>query len=508
MAETYAETGTLYPKAGKGLKWTERELKAIGPALKGRILSDGEGLSGEVRAADDGSISVRFRYAFRWDKQVKWYQCGTWPLVALKDVRARRDEARQHVKDGINPSERKVADRIEAAQEAQTIIAAAAQRKAEDATLREMFDAWLEDGVKRADGNAEISRAFEKDVLPLHGTKPVRLVTEDDLRGLLKAIVARGANRMAVTVSNDIKQMFKWAEKRKPWRPLLQEGNPADLIEIEKIVSVDYDMSDERERVLSPAEIRELHDIFSCMGKAYEEAPPGKKYSFPRPLLKTSQLALWICLSTLSRIGETLKAEWVHVDLEARTWFIPKANVKGAKGKKQDQLVRLSDFALRQFQALHALTGKGKWLFPATQSNGHVNVKSVTKQVGDRQERFKNRVGPMKGRRQDNTLVLANGENGDWTSHDMRRTGATMMQRLGVQDHIIDRCQNHVIKASKVQKSYMHYDYADEKRESWRRLGERLDAILEEVPAAPPPTPRAQACPPQKCHPARQGSHR
>ena len=44
-----------YPKSGIGRKWTVIELKAIGPSWKGEVLSDGDGLSGQVLAAADGS---------------------------------------------------------------------------------------------------------------------------------------------------------------------------------------------------------------------------------------------------------------------------------------------------------------------------------------------------------------------------------------------------------------------------------------------------------------------
>jgi integrase len=85
---------------------------------------------------------------------------------------------------------------------------------------------------------------------------------------------------------------------------------------------------------------------------------------------------------------------------------------------------------------------------------------------------------PLKNRRHDNTLVLAGGVNGEWTPHDLRRTGATMMQALGVSLDIIDRCQNHVLAGSKVRRHYLHHDYADEKREAWERLGAELQTIL------------------------------
>ena len=188
--------------------------------------------------------------------------------------------------------------------------------------------------------------------------------------------------------------------------------------------------------------------------------------------------------------------QWSHVNLDAALWFIPKENAKGFRGKKQDQSVFLSDFAIQQFRAVSALTGKTAWCFPSQDACNHVGVKSVSKQVGDRQMRFKNRKA-LKSRSNDNTLVLSCGVNGEWTPHDLRRTAATTMQALGVGPDVIDRCQNHVLAGSRVRRHYLHHDYADEKRAAWRLLGAEIQRILgaqdctETRPALPASTPQA-----------------
>jgi hypothetical protein len=92
----------------------------------------------------------------------------------------------------------------------------------------------------------------------------------------------------------------------------------------------------------------------------------------------------------------------------------------------------------------------------------------------DSQCRFKNRSKPSAGRHNDDSTAPK--VSGHRTS--LRRTGATMMQELGVTLEIIDRCQNHLLGGSKVRRHYLHHDYAKEKTEAWRRLGERLEAIL------------------------------
>lgn len=128
-----------------------------------------------------------------------------------------------------------------------------------------MARAWLKSGVLRKDGNAELRRVFEKDLFTCVGGRPVRLASEQDLRDALVAVVAHGANRVAVQRWRDLPQMFAGAEKRQPWRKPLIDGNPAELVRIETIVQVDSDMSNVRERTLSAREILELRDILRRM---------------------------------------------------------------------------------------------------------------------------------------------------------------------------------------------------------------------------------------------------
>lgn len=468
---------TRYPRSGKGRKWTILELKAIPASWRGDSLSDGDGLIGEVRVAGDGSVSVRFKYAFKWAGKVCWHQCGTWPTVNMEAVRTERDEARGQVRAGINPSDQKKVDRIESQARLDAVIAEALRKKDECLSFEAMFEAWMRDGVCRADGNAELRRTFEKDILPAVGTVEVRDLTDAHLRDALRTIGrGRGRARTAERMLVEMRQLFRWAEKRKPWRALMIEGNPATLVDLKMVVPQDYAPTI-RDRVLCADEIRELRDIFDAMQAEYAAAPDRR--TAVRPVLRETQIAMWLCLSTACRIGELLKARWENVDLAAGVWFVPQQDTK----TKVDWTVFLSDFALRQFKELHGLTKDSACCFPASNREGSVDGKTVSKQIGDRQMQFKNRK-PLQRRRNDNTLVLAQGRRGEWTPHDLRRTAATMMQMLGIQPDVIDRCQNHVMPGSKVRRHYMHYDFADEKREAWQRLGEKLDSILGPAGAA------------------------
>jgi len=472
---------TRYPKDKKGTRWTTVGLKAIPAQWKGDTPSDGGGLFGEVRVRKDGKTTVRFKYIFRMGKKTLWHQCGTYPDNSITEIRAERDRARQQVAEGINPTDAKKAARIEQQAAIEATLAEAAQRKEEDLTVADLFEQWLKDGVSRKDGNAELRRSFTKDVLPIVGNIPLRSLTASHLLDMWRKVKERtlkegGLNRTVVSLSDTFGQMLRWAEKRKPWRALLIDGNPADLVDITQLLDPDY--QEERERVLSEDEIRELCDRFMRLEQDYAALSAGKKYGGIRPIPARAQCALWICLATLCRVGELLQAQWQHIDLQKGVWCIPAANTKGRKGKRQDHYIFLSPFALRQFERLRQETGHSGWCFPGKNTASHVCLKSLSKLVGDRQCRFKQLSKPLSRRRQDDTLVLSEGAHGNWTPHDLRRTGATMMQGLGVSLEMIDRCQNHILPGTAVRKHYLLYLYAKEKTAAWHALGERLEAIL------------------------------
>jgi integrase len=83
--------------------------------------------------------------------------------------------------------------------------------------------------------------------------------------------------------------------------------------------------------VLSPDEIRGL----------FAKVPKSG-------LTTVVQRAIWIILSSGTRVGETVAARWSDVNLAERTWFNPADNTKSGTAIT----IALSDFALRHFQAM------------------------------------------------------------------------------------------------------------------------------------------------------------
>lgn len=424
-----------------------------------------------VRVASTGVKTWQIRYVIEGvQKQLtlpKPFGISGDEYMSLADAKAMNAHIQALARNGIDFNQQQEDQRRLKQFEAE-------KQATESLTFSNLFDTWIKDGVSRADNNNYIIQSFTKHALPTLGDIEIRRLSEHHLRDVYRSIVKAKKFATAVELSKDIAQMLRWAEKRKPWRALMLDGNPAELVEVVKLLPTDY--TKERTRILSIDEIIKLKEIFDTTTLVYESSK--KKYEVERPLILEAQLALWICLGTLCRIGELMMTEWAHVNFNDKTWFIPASNTKGQRGKKRDQLVSLSDFTLDKFRQLYALSGESRWVFPARYKDSHVCIKSVSKLVGDRQVKFKSRTRKHQCRVENNTLVLS--EKGEWTPHDLRRTGATMMQHLKISREIINLCQNHVV-GSKVDRVYLLADYADEKREAWEKLGAKLDQILKDL---------------------------
>ena len=124
---------------------------------------------------------------------------------------------------------------------------------------------------------------------------------------------------------------------------------------------------------------------------------------------------------------------------------------------------------------LHELSGEGEWCYPASRGNGHICPKTITKQITDRQRTD----GNLKNRSKNiSALTLFKGV---WKPHDLRRTGATLMNALGVLSEVAERCLNHM-EENKIKRIYQRYGYEIEMRQAWEKLGERLDLLTRAVP--------------------------
>ncbi|CAG4920213.1 tyrosine-type recombinase/integrase [Paraburkholderia saeva] len=428
---------------------TTKELQALTSSDDGRRLTDGHGVFGVVRVGAK-SISVHFSLRYRSAGAIRELRLGTFPKSTLRQIRDARDSARAQINEGEDPLEHKRIERLRKQVEVDAAVSNLEERLARK-TFRQRFNEWIDSALqKRADGGQEVRRAFEKDILPVVGDMAMEDVRRSHLISSLDTIVARGANRLANRMLTDLKQFIKWCQVREyvSVDPLLT------------IVKKDVGGADgERERTLSKDEIRALPGVLECAN-----------------LLETTKRVLMLILATNARVGEVIKARKQDINLELKIWRIPFQNAKN----RESHIVFLSDFALQHMRVLFELSDSKEWLLPGLRRENepetHVGLKSITKQVSDRQLVFYEREAHAKRASNGNSLVLSEEK---WTPHDLRRTAATLMQELGVLPAVIDKCMNHR-EQNRMKRIYQRYPYTAEKREAWRLLGAHLGELTAE----------------------------
>ena len=140
---------------------------------------------------------------------------------------------------------------------------------------------------------------------------------------------------------------------------------------------------------------------------------------------------------TAQRRGEVAAMQWNDIDSTKAVWTIPADRTKNGK----PHAVPLSPSALALLATIPRMTSP--FVFPA------------------RRKPNQPYSGYSKGKRE----LDAAADLHDWTLHDIRRTAATGMARLGIAPHVVERVLNHVSGTfSGVAGIYNRFRYEDEMR--------------------------------------------
>lgn len=427
---------------------TQKGLEALSIEDVGRRIADKDGMYGLVRGGKRG-ISVLFRWRFRYGGKHHDFNCGTWPAKKLSELRDSRRKAEDVLRIGKNPNLEKQLGKQRAAVEQSDQLAALHKKLADARTLESAYQDWTcSPQIKnRKDKGAYLTRAFAKDVLPALGGLDIKAVARQHIIDVLD-VVSQRAPVMANRLHAGVHQFMEYCVHR-GWR----SDNPIAGTKREHVGGSEKS----RERVLChpyDATKHELLELSDALGKSN--------------LKDTTKLAVWIMLGTACRIGELLRARWSNVNFDEREWRIPSDDSKNGKA----HVVYLSDFALHHFSRLQEITGFGEWCFPSG-SGAHLDTKTVTKQIRDRQ-RGQSMI--TKRTKDSESLILSGGT---WTPHDLRRTAATLMGHCGVIGDIIERCLNHATGENKIQRVYQLSIPRAEMSTAWEILGTRLQTLLE-----------------------------
>lgn len=265
--------------------------------------------------------SKYWRQKYRFNGKEKLLAFGVYPDISLKDARARRDDARKLLANGIDPGEAKKAQK-----------AAGMERAANsfEVVAREWFsknrDTWA---PSHAD---KIITRLERDVFPWLGSKATTDISAPDVLAVLHRIEKRGTLDTAHRAKGNISQVMRYAiatgrAERDPCPDLRGALPPARETNFPSITDP-----------VKVAELLRAMDAFS--GTLVVKA------------------ALLLAPLLFVRPGELRQAEWKDFDLEKAEWryYVTKT--------KSDHSVPLATQAITILKDLHPLTGHGRYVFP------------------------------------------------------------------------------------------------------------------------------------------------
>lgn len=302
-------------------------------------------------------------------------------------------------------------------------------------TFSVLWAQYLERAVKGKKKSAsEIERIGKKFILPRFGDRLADTITRSEVTALVEDITYRDpihpTPRAGLGVHQQLSSFFTWAMpklEKLPANPCRDAGRPP--------------LPKARDRFLSDAEIRIFWQACDAMGWPFG---PGFKL-----LLLTGQ-----------RRGEVFDAS--RSEFDGDTWVIPAARVKNGKA----HIVPLTNAARALIEELPVIDGSRK-LFPVA-GNPHASVNGFSK-------------GHPRLLREMAKIMKVDAVS-HFILHDLRRTVATGMQRLGVPMPVTEAVLNHISGSrSGIAGVYQRYDYQREKRqalESWNDELERIVGVI------------------------------
>lgn len=384
------------------------------------------------------SLRYRVKVGEKWLN--KRLPLGEFPSVTVANARSAAQQAKTDISRGADPMGRR---QLEAEQRAEA-IEAEAREAASRVSVAEAFERWMlsDRPSNRADGGAELRRLFERDVLTAIGKKSMPEVNQADIYSITDSILSRGANRMAQSALSDIKQFFGFATARE-----IIVSNPCEKIQKKEVGK----KPKPRERFLDAEEIRQLDQALHKSS-----------------LNRVTHIIYMLQIAMTCRINELCQAKWSEINWIKREWTIPAERTKPRRAIK----VTLSRYALALFRELQTLTGHTRWIYPGSDESKPVNRKQASNHARDRQ--LPEGTPPVKGRTvQTRSLVIGKEQ---WKTHDLRRSGTTLMQRLGVPTEISEKCLNHA-EGNRTKDAYHRHDYDYEMKKAWYLLSEALSVI-------------------------------
>lgn len=392
---------------------TTKAIEAAKPDDSRREIPDPalSGLYLVIQPSGVKSWALRYRYAGKPKKLT----LGRWPVMGLADARAAATDAIEAVEHGNDPSvakKRTKAARMEA-------------QLSERDKIKTLVGQFGKRHLSTLKSGETVKRELNRHVVAVWGERDIHDIAKRDVIDLLDGIADSGRVVTANRVRAYLNKFLSWCVER-------------DIINQSPAMGVKPAAKEKsRDRVLTDDEIRWFWQACEREGQPWGHL--GKM------LLLTGQ-----------RLGEVVNM--TEREVSGDLWHLSADRTKN--GRAHD--VPLSEAARDVLGAVERVKSDAGYVFTTTGESAlqgyHKGRNHIAKRMTE----------------------VASDERGEpvdiphWTFHDLRRTAATGMARLGIAVRVTEAVLNHVSgTAGGIVSVYQRHDYADEKRaalDAWARL--------------------------------------
>jgi integrase len=403
---------------------SDATIRAIRPGDPRMRLSDGDGLV-LLLFVKGGAHGWRFDYRFGGKRNM--ISLGTYPDTTLAIARRKADATRQLLAEGINPSQKRQAEKASYAQ-----ARVAQEREAQglppvdsfEAVAREWF-AVKKDGWAKSYSDKIIAR-LAADVFPWIGKVPVAQVTAPQLLEVMRRIEARGVIETAHRALQDSSQVLRYA--------VATGKAPSNAAR-------------DLKGALRRPDLKHFAAITEP--KRFGELLRAIDHYAATPVVRA---ALKLAPMLLLRPGELRFAEWPEIDLDAAMWTVPAVRMKRELRQKLHGAPHLVPLPRRE---LHPLTGHARMVFRGERHHDRAMSENTV-----------------------NAALRAMGFSADEvTGHGFRATARTMLQeRLGFDPDVIEAQLAHSVRDN-LGRAYNRTEFVEQRRKMLQSWADYLDKL-------------------------------
>ena len=398
---------------------TAKAVEAAKPDAEKRREIPDAGLSGlylVVQPSGAKAWALRYRFGGKPAKLT----LGRWPIMGLSDARAVAADALGKIEAGQNPAAEKKATKA-AKLEAQL---------SERDLVKTLLAQFQKRHLSKLKSGEHAWQFLERFVLPAWGDRDIHTISKRDLIDLLDEIADSGRMTTANRVLAHTRKFLNWCVER----DVLGASPAAGVKPPAKETS--------RDRVLSDDEIKWFWKACDRVGQ-----PWG-------PMAK-------LLLLTGQRLNEV--AQMTDAEVTGDLWHLSSDRTKN--GRAHD--VPLSDAARAVLSEVERIRGRVGYVFTTT---GESAVQGFHKGKA-------HIAGAMEAIAEEDIGQAVDIPH--WGFHDLRRTAATGMARLGTPVRVTEAVLNHISgTGGGIVAVYQRHDYADEKATALNTWARMVSAIV------------------------------